>query len=136
MTLTPRFRKGVLTAHITFTVSWLGAVVAFLVLAIAGLTSQDSQIARAAYQSMELITLFAIVPLSIAPLLTGPLLSLGTPWGLFRHYWILAKLLITVVSSVLLIVHLQPIRLLALAAGCWHNWLTGHPGRHFTVYDH
>jgi len=27
-------------------------------------------------------------------------------------------------------------RLLALAAGCWHNWLEGHPGRHFTAYDH
>lgn len=27
-------------------------------------------------------------------------------------------------------------RLLALAAGCWHNWLEGTPGRHFTAYDH
>ncbi|MFL5928184.1 MAG: IS982 family transposase [Gaiellaceae bacterium] len=27
-------------------------------------------------------------------------------------------------------------RLLALAAGCWHNWLSGNPGRHFTAYDH
>lgn len=27
-------------------------------------------------------------------------------------------------------------RMLALAAGCWHNWLLGQPGRHFTAYDH
>lgn len=27
-------------------------------------------------------------------------------------------------------------RLLALATGCWHNWLEGTPGRHFTTYDH
>lgn len=27
-------------------------------------------------------------------------------------------------------------RLLALAAGCWHNWNIGDPGRHFTAYDH
>lgn len=27
-------------------------------------------------------------------------------------------------------------RLLALAAGCWHNWQQGTPGRHFTAYDH
>jgi Transposase DDE domain len=26
------------------------------------------------------------------------------------------------------------IRLLALAAGLWHNWQIGHPGRHFTAY--
>jgi hypothetical protein len=27
-------------------------------------------------------------------------------------------------------------RLLALAAGLWHNWQIGHPGRHFTAYAH
>jgi len=27
-------------------------------------------------------------------------------------------------------------RLLALAAGLWHNWQTGNPGRHLTAYDH
>jgi hypothetical protein len=27
-------------------------------------------------------------------------------------------------------------RLLALAAGLWHNWNTGNPGRHLTAYDH
>ena len=27
-------------------------------------------------------------------------------------------------------------RLLALAAGVWHNWEIGDPGRHFTAYDH
>ena len=27
-------------------------------------------------------------------------------------------------------------RLLALAAGIWHNWNTGDPGRHLTAYDH
>jgi Transposase DDE domain len=27
-------------------------------------------------------------------------------------------------------------RLLALAAGLWHNWNVGDPGRHLTAYDH
>ncbi|MCA1681421.1 MAG: IS982 family transposase [Actinobacteria bacterium] len=27
-------------------------------------------------------------------------------------------------------------RLLALAAGLWHNWNIGNPGRHLTAYDH
>jgi hypothetical protein len=27
-------------------------------------------------------------------------------------------------------------RLLALAAGLWHNWNIGDPGRHLTAYDH
>ena len=116
MTLTPPLRKLVLTAHVTLAVGWLGAVAAFVPLAIAGLTSQDAQIVRSAYIAMELIARFVIVPLSFAPLITGPLLSLGTPWGLFRHYWILAKLLITVLSTIILMVHLQPINALAAAA--------------------
>lgn len=113
MTMTPPLRKFVLTAHITFAVGWLGAVAAFLALAIAGLTSQDAQTVRSAYLAMELIARFVIVPLSFAPLLTGPILSLGTPWGLFRHYWILAKLLITILSIIILQVHMSPISLLA-----------------------
>ena len=116
MTLTPRLRKFMLTAHVTFAVGWLGTVAAFLALAIAGLTSQDAQLVRAVYLAMAVIARFVIVPLSFAPLLTGPVLSLGTPWGLFRHYWILVKLLITILSTIILQVHMQPINLLASAA--------------------
>lgn len=112
----PRLRKFVLTAHVTFAVGWLGAVAGFLALAIAGLTSRDAQLVRSAYLAMELITRFVIVPLSFAPLITGPVLSLGTPWGLFRHYWILVKLLITVLSTIILLVHIRPIIDLAAAA--------------------
>jgi len=116
MTLTPGLRKFVLSAHVTFAVSWLGAVAGFLALAVFGLTSRDAQMMRAAYVAMEVITRFIIVPLSFAPLLTGPVLSLGTPWGLFRHYWILAKLVITILSTVILLVHMQPISHLSHAA--------------------
>jgi hypothetical protein len=109
-------RKFVLSAHITFAVGWLGAVAGFLALALVGLKSQDSQIVRSAYLAMDLITRFVIVPLSFAPLLTGPILSLGTPWGLFRHYWIIVKLVITILSTIILLIHLQPIHYLANAA--------------------
>lgn len=105
----PLLRRLVLTAHITFAVGWLGAVVCFLALAIAGLTSSDTQTLNSAYLGMELVTRFVILPLSFAPLITGPILSLGTPWGLFRHYWILAKLVITILSTIILVIHLQPI---------------------------
>ena len=109
MSLTPNLRKFVLTAHVTFAVGWLGAVASFLALAVAGLTSQDAQMVIALYLAMEVIARFVIVPLSLAPLLTGPILSLGTPWGLFRHYWIVSKLLINIASSLLLLVHIQVI---------------------------
>ena len=115
--MTPALRKFVRTAHITFTVGWLGAVAAFLALAIVGLTNPDAQMVRASYLAMDLITRFTIVPLSLAPLLlTGPILSLGTPWGLFRHYWIIVKLVINILSTLILLVHLQPISYMSRVA--------------------
>jgi uncharacterized membrane protein len=117
MTMRPGLRKFVRTAHIIFTVGWLGAVAGFLVLAIAGLTIQDTQTVRSVYPSMELIARFVIVPLSFAPLLlTGPFLSLGTPWGLFRHYWIIVKLVITILCTIIMQLHMQPISHLARVA--------------------
>ncbi len=44
--MTPRLRKLGLTAHIIFSVGWLGAVAGFLVLSIGGLTSQDAEMVR------------------------------------------------------------------------------------------
>ena len=113
MTMTPGLRKFALTAHVTFSVGWLGAVAGFLALAVAGLTSQDAQMVRAAYLAMELIAWFVIVPLSLASPLTGLLQALGTTWGLFRHYWVLIKFLITIPATILLLVHMRPIGHLA-----------------------
>ena len=55
MTMTPRLRKLTLTAHVVFSVGWLGAIVPYLALAIAGLASHDVQMARAVFLSMEVI---------------------------------------------------------------------------------
>lgn len=85
MSLKPHLRKFALTAHVLFSVGWLGAVAAFLVLAIAGFTDQDAQISRAAYIAMNLIAWYVIVPLAFASLVSGLIQALGTKWRLFRH---------------------------------------------------
>jgi hypothetical protein len=107
VTLTPGLRKFALTAHVTSSVGWLGAVAAFLALAIAGLASQDAQTVRGAYLVMELTGWFILVPLSFASLLTGLVQSLGTSWGLFRHYWVVFKLLINVFATIVLLMYMQ-----------------------------
>lgn len=115
--MTSRVRKLALTTHVTSSVGWLGAVGAFLALAVAGVTSEDPQLVRAAYLSMELTTWAVIVPLSLAALLTGLVQALGTTWGLFRHYWVVAKLAVTVLATIILLLHTQPIgRVAAVAA--------------------
>jgi len=109
-------RKFALTTHITSSIGWIGAVAAFLAFAIAGMTSPDAQLVRAAYLAMEMTTWFVIVPLAFVSLLSGIVSSLGTNWGLFRHYWVLLKLLITILATIVLLIHTQPIDLLAAAA--------------------
>ena len=109
MIMTAGLRKLALTAHVTSSVGWLGAVAGFLALAVAGLTSRNVQIIRAAYIAMELTGWYAIVPLCLASLMTGIVQSLGTPWGVFRHYWVVAKLLIAILATVVLLIHMQPI---------------------------
>ena len=113
MTMTPRVRKFALTAHVISSVGWLGAVAGFLALAAAGLISQDARMVRTAYLAMDLTYWFVIVPAGLASLLTGLVLSLGTTWGLFRHYWVLMKFLLTIPAIVLLLVHTQPVNYLA-----------------------
>jgi hypothetical protein len=114
--MTPGVRKFALTAHVTASVGWLGGIVAFLALAITGLTSPDAQRVRAAYVAMDLIGWDVLVPLSLASLVTGLIQSLGTTWGLLRHYWVLIKFLITVFATVVLLVHMQPTTYLAKVA--------------------
>jgi len=117
MAMTSGLRKFAPTIHVTSSVGWLGAVGAFLALAIAGVGSEDAQIVRAAFLAMHLTTWFVIVPLCLAALLTGIVQSLGTTWGLFRHYWVVTKLLLTVLATLILLVHTQPIdRVAAVAA--------------------
>jgi len=111
--MTPRLRKLALTAHITSTVGWIGSVVCFLVLAITGLTSNVSEMVRSAYLAMDLISRLVIVPLCFISLVTGIVQSLGTKWGLFKHYWILIKFIITTLSTIALLIHTQPISYMA-----------------------
>jgi hypothetical protein len=111
--MTPCVRKFALTAHVTVSVGWLGAVACFLALSIAGLISEDADAVRAAYIAMESIGWFVLVPLSFASLLTGLIQSLGTTWGLFRHYWVLFKLVMNILATIVLLMYMQTLGELA-----------------------
>ena len=111
--LTPRLRRFLLAAHVLASVGWLGAIAAFLALSIVGLTSDDAETVRGAYLVMEPAAWFILVPLAFASLLTGLLQSFGTHWGLFRHYWVAAKLLINLFATVVLLLYMETFDVLA-----------------------
>jgi uncharacterized membrane protein len=116
MIMPSRLRRFALTAHVTCSVGWIGAVVVFLALAIIGLTSEDAQTVRGAYLVMEPAAWLVLVPLAFASLLTGLVMSLGTTWGLFRHYWVVFKLLINVFATVVLLMYMGTFRYMARVA--------------------
>jgi hypothetical protein len=114
--MTPRLRRLGLTAHVVCSVGWIGGVASSLVLAVVGLTSRDAQMVRASYLTLLPIGRFVLVPLSLASLLTGLIQSLGTRWGLFRHYWVVMKLLMNVFATVVLLMYMQTLVYLAVQA--------------------
>ena len=114
-TMNLRLSRALLATHITFSVGWIGTVAAFLALSITGLVGDD-QLVRACYIAMEVIALFIIAPFCIASLLTGLIQALATHWGLFKHYWIVVKLILTLIATIILLAHMKPISYLGEVA--------------------
>lgn len=114
--LSPASQKLALTLHVACSVGWLGALLSFLVLAVAGLWGGDADRVRSAYLAMDATSWVLLVPLSLLSLSSGVVQSLGSKWGLFQHYWVLFKLLINLVGSLGLLVHTRLISAVAQLA--------------------
>ena len=103
MNMSPTIRKLALAIHLTCSIGWLGAVVAYLALDLTVATSRDPQLVRAAWIGMGTIVTAVILPLALASLVTGLVMALGTKWGLFRHWWVLISFVLTVVATLVLV---------------------------------
>jgi hypothetical protein len=114
--LSPPLRKAALAVHLAVSVGWIGAVAAYLALDLAAASSADAATLRAAYLGMGLIAGWVIVPLALASVLTGLLVSIGTKWGLLRHWWVLVSLALTVFATVVLVVETGTISAYAAVA--------------------
>jgi hypothetical protein len=113
MIMSPPLRKLALTAHVTCSMGWVGAVFVFLALAVLGLHSQDAATVRGVYLVMEPAAWWTLVPLASASLATGLVQALGTTWGLFRHYWVLFKLSIALFLTIVLMIYMETFRVMA-----------------------
>jgi len=113
MMMTPALRRFTFTTHVTSSAGWVGAVLVFLALAVIGLTSPDERTVRGAYLVMAPAAWFVLVPLAHASLLSGIALSLGSTWGLFRHYWVAVKLVITAFATAILLIYMGTFREMA-----------------------
>ena len=87
-----------------------------LAIGIAAMTSDDGEIVRAACGILELVGWYVLVPLSVASRLSGLACSWSTTWGVFRHYWVVAKVVINVFAVVVLLMYMQTLAHLADSA--------------------
>ena len=107
--LTPPWRKGILAFHLAVSVGWIGGVLVYLALGLTAVRSQDDSTIRAVWIAMEVSGWFVLVPLAIATVLTGLVLTLATRWGLLRYYWVLISFLLTCFAATVLVLHMPSV---------------------------
>ncbi|MGH2808419.1 MAG: DUF2269 domain-containing protein [Actinomycetota bacterium] len=107
--LSPGARKVALSIHLTVSVGWIGAVLAYLGLGITAVRTDDVPLIRAMWAAMETTGWYVIVPLAATSLVTGVVMALGTKWGLFRHYWVVTSFVLTTFSVVILLLHMPSV---------------------------
>lgn len=116
MVLRPGLRKSLLVLHVSCSVGMLGTVAAFLLLAVIGVARSDPDTLQATYLSMDMLARLLILPLVLVALLIGVIQSLLSNRGLFRQWWIVVKLVVSLIVPVVLRLQMPGIRLVATAA--------------------
>ncbi|MFX0577743.1 DUF2269 domain-containing protein [Nocardia nepalensis] len=109
MAMTPRWRKFSLLVHVVTSTGWIGAAILYLALAVTVLVDTDPVVVRGALASMRIGIWAVIVPLGVASLITGVIQGLGTSWGLFRHYWVVFKLVLNLIGLGVLAIYTNSI---------------------------
>ncbi len=89
-------RRSLLTVHIVASVSLLGDSAGFLAVAVRGATTDDPALAASSYELLEMFSIVFGIPLSMIALASGLALGCATKWGVLRHWWVMAKLLLVV----------------------------------------
>lgn len=78
--------------HVVTSVGWLSQAVALLALLLYGMNTGDVS----AFRMARVLDHHVLAFMGAASAFSGMMLSATTPWGYFRHWWVLAKFAITI----------------------------------------
>lgn len=115
MMMSPPVRRLALSVHLTCSVGWIGAVLAYIGLGVAAVASERPDTVRGAWVAMEIVGWYVLVPLALGSWTTGLLMALGTRWGLLRHYWVLFAFALTSLAAGVLLLHMPDVSAVAEA---------------------
>ncbi|OLT40610.1 hypothetical protein BJF85_05515 [Saccharomonospora sp. CUA-673] len=84
--------------HVLTSVGWMAQALALLTLLAVGFASADQDVRIAATSMAHVLDTSLLAPLANASAFTGFLLSATTAWGFFRHWWVVAKFVLTIAA--------------------------------------
>jgi hypothetical protein len=102
-----RARKVTLIVHLASAAAWLGMDVVLGVLVVGGLGATP-QVASAMAVAIGAFIGWPIVAVALLTLGSGVVLAVGSKYGLLRTWWVIVKLVLTLVLIVLVLVLLVP----------------------------
>ncbi|MGW0826003.1 DUF2269 domain-containing protein [Streptomyces sp. NPDC002845] len=108
MKLSRRSRRAFLVVHVSASASWLGLTLGLLALGATAATTASAVTVEASVRAMKLFADWLLLPVAFLTLLTGLVLSLGTPWGLARHRWVYTKFWLTLATTTATLFALRP----------------------------
>lgn len=98
-------RKLLLAIHLIAGLGFFSSALGILVLTVSG---ANGTAARDVYPAAQMLTVWLVEPLGIAAALTGITLALSSRYGLARYWWVVIKLVITVVLAAVVMATLYP----------------------------
>jgi uncharacterized membrane protein len=101
-------RRTTLLLHILCGVGWMGLDLGLATLVLTGATTGSGPVAAASYTAVRIVIPVVVPVLALGMLLTGVVLGLGTKYGLVQWTWVLVKLCVAIVLTVLVFVALVP----------------------------
>jgi hypothetical protein len=99
------WRKPLLVVHIVASVGLIGTTLVLLALGISGLRGADP---RTVYPAARLVEAWLVAPLAVTALASGLVQSVTSEWGLIRYWWVVIKLTITAVLTMVVFLVLAP----------------------------
>ncbi|MFI8202688.1 DUF2269 family protein [Streptomyces sp. NPDC085937] len=101
-------RRALLVVHVVASAGWLGLSAGLLALGLAANTTGSAATVEAAVRAMKLFADWLLLPVAVLTLVSGLVLSLGTPWGLARHRWVWTKFWLTLATTTATAFALRP----------------------------
>ncbi|MCX4559504.1 DUF2269 domain-containing protein [Streptomyces phaeochromogenes] len=108
MKLSRPARRATLVVHVAASAGWLGLTLGLLALGITATTTGSAVTVEASVRAMKLFADWLLLPLAFLTLVSGLVLSLGTPWGLARHRWVYIKFWLTLATITATVFALRP----------------------------